>query len=457
MELMGNAIAFATIADILFVLRMINRTFIMKSVRAEDYLMTLTMVPYTALLVLINISAKHDTNLFPMGMRDKIMSNPVEVAGRIRGSKLVVVLEHMMLLTTWGVKACFLLFIARITERVPKYKLWLRILTLYVIIGFLALEIVFYFGACRPFNQYWAVPVTNLQCSTYAIYSIVQVCLNITSDFGLILMLMIIVSQMQLTRIRRLTLLLPFGMGFFTVLAALLSAIYGRPKLALHIKSYTMRQTQLTTAYQLWYIRESSVSIWVANILCTWPLIQKVLKLRPFNIQPTQPMPPVRQRPTVANDDFVDSMGRPSGHWRNKFLSAQLAAGNLFGITPVRDSGASRFGTPTRAESTIGLTAHTVTDANCCSSPVGSPATPTTIGMNSILVATDVSVVSERESVFLGGQRAFGSADAGRRHGLSLSVSHSFPGVSRSASADVVELDELREVVVKRGRGSLSE
>ncbi|KAH8646608.1 hypothetical protein BGZ60DRAFT_346027, partial [Tricladium varicosporioides] len=285
MELMGNAITFATIADILFILRMINCIFIVKIVRMEDYLMMLTMVPYATLLVLINVSAKHDTNLFPMGMRDKIMSNPAEVAARIWGSKLVVVLEHMMLLTTWGVKACFLLFIARITERIPRYKRWLRVLTLYIIIGFLALVIVFYFGACRPFKQYWEVPVQNLQCSTYAIYSIVQVCLNITSDFGLILMPMIIVSRMQLTLARKITLLLPFSVGFFTVLAALLSAIYGRPKLVLHIKSYTMRQTQLTTAYQLWYIRESSVSIWVANILCTWPLIQKVLKLRPFNIQ----------------------------------------------------------------------------------------------------------------------------------------------------------------------------
>lgn len=70
--------------------------------------------------------------------------------------------------------------------------------------------------------------------------------------------------------------------------------------------------------------------------------------------------------------------------------------------------------------------------------------------MGSILVSTEVRVSSERESIFLRGQRDFDSARAGRQHGLSLSVSRSFPGASRSVNADAVELGELREVVISR-------
>lgn len=35
--------------------------------------------------------------------------------------------------------------------------------------------------------------------------------------------------------------------------------------------------------YQLWYIREASVSIWVGNIICCWQIIQKVLRARSFD------------------------------------------------------------------------------------------------------------------------------------------------------------------------------
>lgn len=38
-----------------------------------------------------------------------------------------------------------------------------------------------------------------------------------------------------------------------------------------------------TTVYQLWYIREASVAVFVGNLLCTWQLLQRVFKLRSFD------------------------------------------------------------------------------------------------------------------------------------------------------------------------------
>lgn len=39
----------------------------------------------------------------------------------------------------------------------------------------------------------------------------------------------------------------------------------------------------MTTVYQLWYIRESSVAVCVGNLICTWQLFQKLFRLRSFN------------------------------------------------------------------------------------------------------------------------------------------------------------------------------
>lgn len=38
-----------------------------------------------------------------------------------------------------------------------------------------------------------------------------------------------------------------------------------------------------TTVYQLWYIREASVAMWVGNIICCWQLAQFLFSLRSFD------------------------------------------------------------------------------------------------------------------------------------------------------------------------------
>ncbi len=38
-----------------------------------------------------------------------------------------------------------------------------------------------------------------------------------------------------------------------------------------------------TTVYQLWYIREASIAVTVANLICTWQLFQKVFHMRSFD------------------------------------------------------------------------------------------------------------------------------------------------------------------------------
>jgi hypothetical protein len=93
----------------------------------------------------------------------------------------------------------------------------------YIWLGFVVIEITYYAVFCRPFSQYWAMPVKNLQCATYQHYSILQMCFNITSDLGLILMPLPMVRQARLPTQRKILLVAIFCMAGFTIIAAVLN------------------------------------------------------------------------------------------------------------------------------------------------------------------------------------------------------------------------------------------
>lgn len=109
----------------------INKMHLVKEWKAEDWIMaavimvgtspsslcimlTLWQPVYFALIILINVSARYATNLYPADQEADILSHPNNVADRILGSKIVIGLEQSMLLVTWGVKACLWIFMTRL-------------------------------------------------------------------------------------------------------------------------------------------------------------------------------------------------------------------------------------------------------------------------------------------------------------------------------------------------------
>jgi hypothetical protein len=95
---------------------------------ADDYLMAITMVcipmpsvasiltfkiTYTALLAIVSVLTRTPTNL--INPDDHIVLTPEDIKLREYGSKLVLVTEHMQMLTLWGVKGCLLFMYGRLT------------------------------------------------------------------------------------------------------------------------------------------------------------------------------------------------------------------------------------------------------------------------------------------------------------------------------------------------------
>ncbi|KAJ5631405.1 uncharacterized protein N7484_011505 [Penicillium longicatenatum] len=271
-QLLVEAIVFWSIGVIIYGGRMISRTIANGSIKRllwDDYVMTATFMIYTTLLVLIQISSRYATNLMDPKDYDQVLSDPQEVRDRIYGSKIVIGLEQCMLFSTWGVKTCMLIFYWRLTQSL-RSNLYIKILTIYVALGFVVIMVCYYAVYCRPFSQYWAMPVQNMQCATYQHYSITQAVFNISSDAVMFAIPIPLLIRAQLKKHRKVLLLGVMSLGLFTIIAAILN-------------KYFNFASPLTTTYQIWYIREASTAIYVANLMCWWPLLRKIFGLKTFS------------------------------------------------------------------------------------------------------------------------------------------------------------------------------
>ncbi|KAL2870197.1 uncharacterized protein BJX67DRAFT_276962 [Aspergillus lucknowensis] len=264
-QLLTESVIFWSIGIVLYICRMASRMIANGSIKRlyfEDYVMTVTFLIYTSLLILIQISSHFATNLMDPADYGQVLSDPKEVQDRIFGSKIVIGLEQCMLLSTWGVKTCMLTMFWRLTKNLPLH-LYVKIIAVYVAVGFAVIMVTYYAVYCRPFSQYWAMPVDDMQCATYQHYSITQAVFNISSDAAMLAVPIPLLMKAQMKRTKKALLVCIMSLGVFTIIAAILNKVYNFA-------------SPLTTTYQIWYIREASTAIYVANLVCLWPLMRKV-------------------------------------------------------------------------------------------------------------------------------------------------------------------------------------
>jgi hypothetical protein len=150
-----------------------------------------------------------------------------------------------------------------VDSRDTRHNIFVKIVIGYVVFGLLAIEIPYFFILCRPFTQYWAFPVSNPQCANYFYYCIIQMVFNISTDLLMLLIPIPFMVNARVPPIKRAMLVGIFSLGIFVILAAILNKYY----------NFTEPNT---TVYMVWDIRETSVAIYVANIMCWWPLLRKL-------------------------------------------------------------------------------------------------------------------------------------------------------------------------------------
>ncbi|KAH6967801.1 hypothetical protein BKA56DRAFT_597205 [Ilyonectria sp. MPI-CAGE-AT-0026] len=278
-----------------------------KGMRVDDYLMLLTIVTYTILLVVVKVLTYTPTNL--INPADGIVLTPQSIKDREYGSKLVIVTEQMQMITIWGVKACLLVMYSRLTTSLRQN--WLvKIVAGYVVFSFVLMEILFFAAWCRPFHNYWQVPPDNMNCSAETNHMITNTVMNISTDIMIIALPMPVFLQSQLPLKRKVILCAVFALGGFSILAACLSKYYslGDP---------------YGSEWIYWYIREVSTAIITANLPLTWTFMQRVFRLGSFHAK------------------YGKSSGQRTGEATNRLRSAY---GNLSSRTREEPAARTRTG-----------------------------------------------------------------------------------------------------------------
>ncbi|KAH7124072.1 hypothetical protein B0J11DRAFT_607086 [Dendryphion nanum] len=226
----------------------------------DDWIMmTAVSAFYTTLIVCLNIIATGGgSNMYPPEQFDLFTED--EIRERVKGSKIVVISEQAMLNLIWSLKVCMLFMYARMTEG-TNHRKWVKYLAIYVAVGWVAVQITF-FTACRPFKGYWGMPPPNPQCTTLEHYAIINAVFNLSSDFGMLLLPIPLLISLSLPTKQKAVLAIVFSMGVFVIIAAILTKVYNLSDV-------------YDTAYMLWYTREASVAVYVANLPGIWPLLRE--------------------------------------------------------------------------------------------------------------------------------------------------------------------------------------
>jgi hypothetical protein len=93
----------------------------------------------------------------------------------------------------------------------------------YIMANFISIEVSYYAVLGRPFHNYWALPVQNPECATYATYYEILIALNISSDTLIMGLAGSVSYQSQLSLKRKIIVAGIFCMGFFTIAAGILN------------------------------------------------------------------------------------------------------------------------------------------------------------------------------------------------------------------------------------------
>lgn len=233
------------------------------------------LTSYTALMVVSNKWFKAGSNLEPSDYNFGALSDD-QLSQRVYGSKMMIVTEQMQTSVIWACKACLLIMYYRLTRMALRNEnIAIKVLSIYVALGYVVMQILYFAVWCRPFHQYYAVPTDSTQCNTLLHHRITKAFFNISSDLIMLSIALQMLIRSTLPWRRKLVLCGIFSLGIFVIAAAALNSYYSF--------AHPYGRT-----WMFWYVRESSMAIIVANIPFTWTILRELFEVGDFDesVQP---------------------------------------------------------------------------------------------------------------------------------------------------------------------------
>ncbi|KAK3387350.1 hypothetical protein B0H63DRAFT_431197 [Podospora didyma] len=239
----------------------------------DDYLMLLTAITLTGLVLTSNQIPDNGTNYVPAGLTEPWSSAEVERARW--GSKMLVAMEEFMLSTLWLVKACLLILYFRITAGL-KERLAVKVTAVYCAIGFIVIQILYLGIWCQPVSNYWAVPIPEDQpeCKSYHHHIVTVTVLHVSSDAAMLCVALPPIIRAQMPLGRKFVLCGVFGLGAVVVVVGVLNRYYDL------VEPYS-------NSFLYWYNAEASTAVMVANVPRCWPLVRRLFSLTPWSTSGT--------------------------------------------------------------------------------------------------------------------------------------------------------------------------
>lgn len=256
-------------AMLVVTIRFISRFVQLESLRRlqlEDYLMILAACLYTILIVLLNIVSEVQTNLIAPG--DLPNLTPENIAGRVRGSKMVLGLEACMCCVIWLCKSCILLLYYKLTFGLTQH-IMVKLTGVYVVCSFIVMMTLYFAVWCRPFSGYWQTPSNNVQCTTATNHLITNFVFNLSSDLLILSIPLPLLLRSALPFAKKAALIALFSLGLFIMVCTILS------------KYYSFRQP-FSPIWVFWYTREASTAMLVTNMTHVWTLVRRMFHLKSF-------------------------------------------------------------------------------------------------------------------------------------------------------------------------------
>ncbi|KAK8876747.1 integral membrane protein PTH11 [Apiospora arundinis] len=232
-----------------------------RGLQPDDYIALWVFVVYTSVSVvghvlILDAGGKHTSQLSP---QDRINLPESDYALFEYGTKLFLVGETLYMGVVWSLKLCMAFFYRRLVR-----GLWSEKLILPLIGGicatFLA-GIITVYTTCVPVSKQWQIlPDPGPLCVPQNPWVMITVlCLNLATDVCILSLPIPVLARMQTTTFRKIGLVFLFGLGAFTMVAAVLRIV----------SIFVLKQE---SAGALWSIREDFIAVVVTQAPMVYPL-----------------------------------------------------------------------------------------------------------------------------------------------------------------------------------------
>ncbi|KAF8470839.1 hypothetical protein BDZ91DRAFT_693822 [Kalaharituber pfeilii] len=278
----AHTMSYLSFAIIVF--RSIMRWYRRQKYCLEDYLMMSSVFWLFMRLGLVHMVLVWGTNNVSASIREKGFTEE-EIQQRSMASKMLLASRFAYNTFLWNLKICLLLFYKRITVNVTgPYSIAIKIIWVIMFLTYVAVQ-VSTFTECRPIYLYWQVVPAPGQCAQAQIQLFLLGGLNIFTDLLLIAFPLPALYTTRMSRLKKLQILLLFGIGFFVVVVTII-------RLPQNSKNKSLQKNRSTWA---------SVELFAACFVANAPTLYTLLKRR----NPPAPAFPVSDSGSAPKKRFI--------------------------------------------------------------------------------------------------------------------------------------------------------